>query len=56
MAERDWEAKFELLMKNDLIDLPENFYEETLHFSDPNELNEIFTILEEKNLYLIHMS
>ena len=56
MNDRDWDNKFELLMKNDLIDLPENFFDEQLRFSDPNELNEIFTILEEKNLYLIHMS
>lgn len=43
-------------MAADLIDLPEDFFDEELLFSDPNELNDIFTILEEKNLYFIHMS
>lgn len=56
MTEKDWEQKFELLLKNDLIEVPDNYYNENLYFSDPHELNEIFTILEEKNLYLIHMS
>ncbi len=43
-------------MAEDLIDLPEDFFDEELRFSDPNELNDIFTILEEKNLYFIHSS
>ncbi len=43
-------------MNEDLIELPEDYFDEELKFSDPNELNDIFTILEEKNLYFIHMS
>ena len=43
-------------MAEDLIDLPEDFFDEELIFSEANELNDIFTILEEKNLYFIHMS
>lgn len=56
MTDSDWDRKFEQLMVEDLIDLPEDFFDEELRFSDPNELNDIFTILEEKNLYFIHMS
>jgi hypothetical protein len=56
MTDKDWEAKFELLIREDLIELPDDFYEEELFFTDPNDLNNIFSELEEKNLYLIHMS
>lgn len=56
MNDQDWDRKFEQLMNEDLINLPENYFDEELKFSDPNELNEIFTLLEEKNLYFIHMS
>jgi predicted thioredoxin/glutaredoxin len=56
MTDKDWEAKFEMLFKEDLIDLPEDFFDEELFYTDPNDLNNIFSELEEKNLYLIHMS
>jgi len=56
MTDKDWEAKFEMLMREDLIDLPEDFFDEELYYKDPNDLNNIFSELEEKNLYLIHMS
>ena len=56
MSDKDWEAKFEMLMREDLIDLPEDFFDEELYYKDPNDLNNIFAELEEKNLYLIHMS
>jgi hypothetical protein len=56
MTDKDWDAKFELLIREDLIELPDDFYEEELFFTDPNDLNNIFSELEEKNLYLIHMS
>jgi hypothetical protein len=54
MNDRDWEAKFDLLMAEDLIDLPEHLGEEKLYFNDPNQMDEIFSELEERNLYLIH--
>ena len=56
MTDKDWEGKFEMLMREDLIDLPQDFFDEQLYFNDPNDLNNIFGELEEKNLYLIHMS
>lgn len=43
MTDKDWEAKFEMLMAEDLVELPEDFFDEDLLYSDPNELNEIFT-------------
>jgi transcriptional/translational regulatory protein YebC/TACO1 len=55
MSNKDWEDKFEMLMKHDLIDVPDDFYDEQLYFTDPHDLNNIFTDLEEKNLFLIHM-
>lgn len=56
MTDRDWEAKFEMLISEDLIDLPKDFFDEDLFFDNPHDLNNIFSELEEKNLYLIHMS
>ena len=56
MNERDWEGKFEMLFAEDLIELDENFFDEELCFNDPNDLNKIFSELEEQNLYLIHQS
>jgi hypothetical protein len=53
MGQSDWEDKFEQQIKEYLIDLPEGYYDERLGFNDPNQLNEIFSELEEKNLYLI---
>ena len=56
MTDKDWDSKFEMLFREDLVELPEDFFDEELFFTDPNELNNIFSELEEKNLYLIHMS
>ena len=56
MTDRDWEIKFEQLWQEDLIDIAEDFFVEKLYYSDPNELSDVFSDLEEKNLYLIHMS
>jgi hypothetical protein len=56
MNDKDWDTKFEMLFSEELIDLPEDFFDEELYYSNTNELSDIFTDLEEKNLYLIHMS
>ena len=56
MRPEDWDLKFEAMLADYLIDLPEGFYDEKHGFTDPNQLNEIFAELEEKNLYLIHSS
>lgn len=36
MTDLDWDRKFEALMAEDLIDLPEDFFDEELKFDDPN--------------------
>lgn len=56
MNDRDWDFKFEQLWQEDLIDLPDDYFTERLFYSNPNELSDVFSDLEEKNLYLIHMS
>jgi hypothetical protein len=56
MNDKDWDTKFEQLFLEELIDIPEDFFDEELYYSNTNELSDIFTDLEEKNLYLIHMS
>lgn len=42
MTDKDWEAKFELLMSEDLIDLPPDLRREELFFENPNQMDEIF--------------
>lgn len=54
MNEKDWDAKFEMLFAEDLIAVEDDFFDEDLCFHDPNDLNQIFSELEEQNLYLIH--
>lgn len=56
MTDQDWNQKFEMLFKEDFIKVDDDFYDEDLLFADPNDLNKIFSELEEQNLYLIHQS
>ena len=56
MTQSDWEAKFEELLEEDLVEIPDELLAEPLYYDDPNELNNIFTGLEEENLFLIHRS
>lgn len=54
MTEKDWEKRFEQLLAEDLIDVKdENFYDEEILFDDPEQLMNIFSYLEEKNLAII---
>lgn len=53
MNDSDWESRFKDLLEMDLIDADE-LYNEQLLFNDSEELDKIFTELEEKNLYYIH--
>jgi len=48
-----WEKVFELLLRHNLIEVSANYYEEYLPFHDPNQLEKIFTKLEENNLFSI---
>ena len=47
MTEKDWEKRFYDLLKIDLIELPEGFYEEQMLFEEPERLMDVFTQLED---------
>jgi hypothetical protein len=53
MTEKLWEEKFDILMKEDLIEVPYSYYEEQLLFKESSQLNAIFVEKENKNLFLI---
>ncbi len=54
MTKALWESRFSQLMAENLIIVPNNYYEDKLPFNDAEALNQIFTELEEKNLTYIH--
>jgi len=54
MTDADWEAKFEMLMREDLIELPDEYQDERLYFENEGQLTTIFEELEETNLYQIN--
>lgn len=56
MTDEDWANKFEELLDADLIDVPEDYYDEPIRFDDADQLMQIFTSLEEKNLEIIKKS
>lgn len=53
ISDADWEQRFNDLLEQDLIDVPEDYYDEKILFSEPDELMEIFQSLEERNLEII---
>lgn len=56
MTAEDWANKFEELLNADLIDVPEDYYDENILFKNSEQLMQIFTSLEEKNLEIIKKS
>lgn len=56
MTDKDWANKFEELLNADLIDVPEDYYDEPIYFKNSEQLMQIFTSLEEKNLEIIKKS
>ena len=56
MTDEDWGNKFEDWLAAELIDVPEDYYEEPRLFEDPDQLMQIFTSLEEQNLEIIKKS
>ena len=56
MSDADWEAKFFDLLDKDLIDVPEDYYDEKILFEEPEQLMEIFHNIEERNLEIIKKS
>lgn len=49
----DWEKIFEEMMRRDLIDLPDSYYEEPQYFDQPDQLTDQFTQIEQDNLFCI---
>ena len=47
-------ARFEQLMSLDLVELPDNYYEDKLFFDETDALDQKFSQLEEDNLFYIH--
>ena len=56
MNNDDWEKRFYDLLAKDLIDVPEDYYDEKILFSEPEQLMEIFHNIEERNLEIIKKS
>ncbi len=56
LSRADWEAIFEEMMRRDLIDLPDSYYQESEFFKRPEELTNQFTQREQDNLFCIHRS
>ena len=50
MTAEDWEYRYEQLLDLHLVDVPANYYDDTLFFSDPEDLKQIFSKIEEENL------
>ena len=56
MTDEEWRRKCEELLNADLIDVPEDYYDEPILFDNAEQLMQIFTSLEEKNLEIIKKS
>ena len=50
MSDQFWSDMFEKRLKQDLIDVPDDFYEEKIMFEDADDLMVVFKDLEDKNL------
>jgi len=56
MTDADWEKTFYEQLEQDLIDVPEDYYDEKILFEEPEQLMEIFHNIEERNLEIIKKS
>lgn len=56
MTDEDRRLKFEELLNADLIDVPEDYYDEPILFEKGSQLMQILASLEEKNLEIIKKS
>ncbi len=50
----DLDKRFDELLELNLIEMPEEYYEEKVYFESTEALNELFTKLEEENLAKIN--
>lgn len=39
MTDADWSIRFHQLLKLNLIEMPDNYYQDDLYFDDPDGLN-----------------
>ena len=46
----EWDALFLKMLKEDRVEVPEDFYEEDILFEEDEQLMDIYTYLEEQNL------
>lgn len=51
MKDLDWENKFDELLSQHLIEVPEDFYNEEIAFESPDEINIFLAGIEEENLF-----
>ena len=49
-SDKEWEIIFEQMLAEDKIDVSNDFYDEEILFDSPDQLIEIFSLLEEQNL------
>ena len=54
MTQKRWEERFDQLMKENLIDIEADYYQDDLPFSEPQKLCDISADLEEESLKMIH--
>jgi hypothetical protein len=54
LTDKDWSLIFDELMRRNLIDVPDDYNNEARFFNDANQLESIFQIQEESNLFIIH--
>ena len=54
MTDADWEHAFYQLLDAHLINVPPNYYEDQLYFTDTDVLKQMFAKMEEQNLNMIH--
>ena len=47
LTNEEWDALFLKMLKEDRVEVPEDFYEEDILFDEDEQLMEIYTYLEE---------
>lgn len=47
------QARFEQLLELDLVELPDDYYDDKLFFDNPDDLEEKYNQLEQDNLFYI---
>ena len=50
MSDQYWSDQFDQRLKDDLIDVPDDFYDEVVLYDNPEQLMDVFKDLEDQNL------